>query len=210
MSDITGYPYGKFPSGWEADVLNSLQAPVTVGNVHFLDSWEMFEQGTPPSAAAYNPFNTTQGGAGTTTPYSHLTGGGIIWNYKDWQSGLNATIATLTGSQAKDFHYDDIVNQLKSGNIQPGQDVVSKGFVKWGGYDDVNTKNYPNVASTDFGTCTLLGQLTGQCAPVDTAVPVGGPAPDPGITPIPTPSLSGVSKWVILGLGLFFLFMLIR
>ena len=150
--ELTGYPYHDLPGGWEKDVLGSLQAPVTVGNVHFLDSWRAAEfGGTSPNYAKYNPFATSLSTKGSTSFNS-----ADVQNYPDWPSGLQATIQTLQ-SGAKTYKYQDILDKLQSGSIQVGEDVYSPGLAYWSGGTygksggDIDTSLYPNyAASTSF------------------------------------------------------------
>jgi len=86
--------------------------------------WESKEGGNWNNTAKYNPLNTSYGLKGSVNFNSLLpksskdyqdpsTGG--VQAYKSWQQGLEATIGTLTGADAKSRGYTDLVNALVGG-----------------------------------------------------------------------------------------------
>lgn len=118
---MSAYPYGQLPPGWEAEVLQTIQAPVTAANVQLLDAWTVAEQGNPARAAQFNPFNTTLDMPGSTL-FNTLWPGGGVRNYPDWATGLKATAQTLLGS------FPGIVSALRAGTATPATIYTSN----WG------------------------------------------------------------------------------
>lgn len=78
------------PTGWEADVLSGIGAPVTPTTVANLDLWQQTEGGSTANPDAYNPFNTT-----LPEPGSVGTNSVNVQAFPSWPSGLAATESTL-------------------------------------------------------------------------------------------------------------------
>lgn len=74
---------------WWRDILGGLNAPDTANNRSNLSAWTNCEGGT----ARYNPFNTTLSWPGSTC-YNSV----CVRNYKDYQTGLLATLSTIKQS----------------------------------------------------------------------------------------------------------------
>lgn len=77
-------------SGWEADVLAGIgNTQPTAATIAYLSAWHRAEGGS----ASFNPLNTTQEAAGATCYNDN--NGNCVKNYPDYQTGIQATIATL-------------------------------------------------------------------------------------------------------------------
>src|SRR6266516_256594 len=122
------------PQAWANALLNRLGIPPNRGNVRALVGWAQAEGGHWKNQARFNPLNTTQPepGAGNTGSQ------GNIKAYKDWQQGLNATVATLRNGR-----YGGILQALKGND--PGAIARAIGSSPWG-------TNASLVAKTIGGT----------------------------------------------------------
>lgn len=154
------YPsLSKFAVGGQADnkdaffsaVLKGLNAPVTAENLEVLKTWSKYEEGDY-GKSKFNHLNTTQKAAGTTD----FNSAGVK-NYPDFETGVKATIQTLSNK-----YYPDILNALKE----------NKGL-KW----FKKNKKITNQLRT-WGTENFANQLDGGTAiktvpgtPVTTAQP---------------------------------------
>jgi len=87
---------------WRQELLGSLGAPSTPGNLQFLDAWSKAEGG----GATNNPFNTTLGGVKGASSYNPVG----VQNYPTPQAGIQATLDTLRNGR-----YGGIVGALKQG-----------------------------------------------------------------------------------------------
>lgn len=92
------------------DVLQGIGAPVSAANLEFMAAWNQWESGTAAvqakGTACYNPFNTEQQAAGST-PFTYAPN---IPSYPDYQTGVTATIQTLTNGR-----YPNLLAMLKKG-----------------------------------------------------------------------------------------------
>lgn len=170
---MSAYPYYDLPTGWEGDVLRGIQAPITAGNVQLLDVWTALERGLGSSSyAGYNPFNTTQTEPGSTT-YNSVG----VQNFKDWASGLQASVATLENG-----FYPNILRQIRAGTIQANSTFANPELLTWSGnsYSSLNLAAYPSaVPSTRF---TTGGSTNGG-----TYIPGTNPS---------TPGIGGIQQWI--------------
>ena len=98
------------PTSWANSLITGLGATATPGAVDALTTWMRFEGGHWKNSAAFNPLNTT-----LDMPGSHSMNPVGVEAYTNWQQGLDATIATLTGKKAGARGYTDIVNAIKAG-----------------------------------------------------------------------------------------------
>lgn len=116
---MSGWP------GWEKAVLQGIGAPITHGNVAFLQRWAFMEAGT----AAYNPLNTTQYVTGATNYNTFGDRGQFhVRNYPNEDSGLAATIQTLRNGR-----FNHILQGLQSGNpLSSGSLNVARDLKTWG------------------------------------------------------------------------------
>lgn len=114
------------PVQWASDVLHGIGAPDTKNNRIILISWALGEN----TKARYNPLATTQIASGAT-PFNTLPGGGHVYNYPDYKTGVQATTQTLLNG-----YYPQIVSDLRVGSFTPQQffnDVnVSHQLGTWG------------------------------------------------------------------------------
>jgi hypothetical protein len=101
--------------GFASMLLNSLGAPLTSQNISNLTMWEGMEGGNWHNTAKYNPLNTSYQMGGSVNYNTGKAGGGVQ-AYGSWADGLNATVNTLTGSQADARGYSNIVRLLRSGS----------------------------------------------------------------------------------------------
>lgn len=95
---------------WATGLLGKLGAPVSEASINALTTWMRHEGGHWKNSANYNPLNTTYSMAGSTSMNS--VG---VKSYKSWEDGYAATVNTLTGKNAGDRGYSEIVSALKSG-----------------------------------------------------------------------------------------------
>lgn len=118
------------------NVLTKLGAPVSHNNLAILNLWAKHEGGR----AAFNPLNTTKNATGAT---AYNTAG--VKNYPDFETGVNATAATLKLS-----YYAPIVSALKN----------DKSFSYWQGNGDIihsiNTWGTTNFAATLQRTAQIV------------------------------------------------------
>lgn len=105
---------GVSSSDFAKAMLMSLSIAPNAQNISDLNMWMGMEGGNWHNTAKYNPLNTSYQVAGSTNYNSGKPGSGVQ-SYGTWAQGLEATIATLTGSQANSRGYTNIINSLKSG-----------------------------------------------------------------------------------------------
>jgi len=108
------------PATWREDVLRTVGAPITRANLDFLGTWQRYEGGSTHNAANYNPLNTTRGGPGAAGAINSVG----VDAYRDWRSGLGATVGTLRSGR-----YGDIVSALMSGD--PRRSAPVAGLSTW-------------------------------------------------------------------------------
>lgn len=89
--------------GWERDVLSTLQAPVTTGNLRLLRAWQRAEGGHTHNSATYNWLNTTRG---KQFPSMNSVG---VRRFPDYRTGVAYTADTIIGG------YPGMVSALRSG-----------------------------------------------------------------------------------------------
>lgn len=109
---------------WQREILRRLGAPPTATNLRYLNAWQRAEGGS----ARYNPLNTTQRMPGSSR---YNTAG--VQGYRDYLSGIDATMQTLRGPKG---NYAPILAALHSGRATPAQFVSAVGGSRWG--TDVN------------------------------------------------------------------------
>jgi hypothetical protein len=90
-------------SNWERDVLKTLGAPVTTGNLRLLRSWQRWEGGHTNNKATYNWLNTTKG---KQFPGINSVG---VRAYPDYRTGIAYTADTIIGG------YPGMVEALRAG-----------------------------------------------------------------------------------------------
>jgi len=122
------------------DVLTGIGAPVTDNNLATLALWQNMEgqtdqgQGMTGSAAEFNPLATTYGKSLGYDPYNYdETGDPLVWNYPDYQTGVDNTVSTLELG-----YYDPLVAALQ-------QDI------------DAATMNYMPEVTNSLGTWSGKG-----------------------------------------------------
>jgi hypothetical protein len=115
------------PKGFAVNLLKSLGDPVTDANVNSIVAWEKREGGHWNNSAHYNPLNTTQREAGSSSMNS--VG---VQSYNSWDQGLQATVKTLHNG-----YYNDILGALKSGQGLSGHSYAGLGKWSGGGYTSV-------------------------------------------------------------------------
>ena len=100
------------PTEFAKAFLRKIGAPQNPDSINAIKTWERFEGGHFGNSAHYNPLNTSlklEGSRGMSTKNQ------LVQAYTSWEQGLDATVATLTGKNAKNRGYTDIINALKSG-----------------------------------------------------------------------------------------------
>jgi hypothetical protein len=123
------------------DILKALGTKVTCEKMMFFFAWRSGES----SASTYNPFATTQkdtpnegcyynclkSGRGYKTTGCRTCPSGTnpgVKNYKTYESGLNATVKTITNGR-----YPNVVRKLKNNNITAMEIASEKGELStWG------------------------------------------------------------------------------
>ena len=129
-------------SGWEAALLQQINAPLTKQNVAFLDAWQQSEGGT----AANNPLNTTQPASGASD-YNSVG----VKNYPSPNVGIQATAQTLQNGR-----YPIILSALRSGN--PNSIFTTTGFrqIQTWGTNPLNVQaRYNQLAGTNYNLQAL-------------------------------------------------------
>jgi hypothetical protein len=106
LGSAAGPPAGG--ADWRADLLAGLGNTQPTGDMlHFLESWHRAEGGS----AAYNPLNTTQDAPGASCYNAEP----CVKNYPDYQTGIDATIATLRSDYPG---YAEIVAGLQTNDVE--------------------------------------------------------------------------------------------
>jgi hypothetical protein len=95
---------------WASQLLTALGAPVNDSNITALTTWQSREGGHWNNSASFNPLNTTLD-MGNSQSMNSVG----VKRYNSWDEGIQATVSTLTGSNADARGYSAIVNALKSG-----------------------------------------------------------------------------------------------
>jgi hypothetical protein len=98
------------PEDWAKAMLKALGAPVKEDSIDALKTWARFEGGHFKNKADFNPLNTTYSMAGATS--MNKVG---VKAYKNWDDGIHATVASLTGNRASERGYAAIVEALRKG-----------------------------------------------------------------------------------------------
>ncbi len=88
---------------WERDVLQTLKAPVTTGNLKLLRAWQRAEGGHTNNNATWNWLNTTKG-----KQFPSINGVGVR-AFPDYRTGIAYTADTILGG------YPSIVEALRAG-----------------------------------------------------------------------------------------------
>lgn len=106
---------------WERDVLKTLQAPITTGNLKLLRAWQRAEGGHTHNTARWNWLNTTKG---KQFPSMNSVG---VRVFPDYRTGISYTADTIIGG------YPGIVQALRSGKpySQTYRDLLVGDFSKW-------------------------------------------------------------------------------
>jgi hypothetical protein len=99
------------PDSFAVNVLRRLGAPRTRANMKAMRAWIAQEGGHWHNDARFNPLNTTQPEAGSTTFRSVGRGAADIRIYRTPEQGIEATVATL-----KNGRYGNILSALQRGS----------------------------------------------------------------------------------------------
>jgi hypothetical protein len=112
--NVTAGGYGltdkSTPEEWAKAMLVGLNAPTNKDSIDALKTWARFEGGNWKNSAHYNPLNTTYGMPGAEDMNSAR-----VKAYQNWEQGIQATIKTLTGSNADKRGYSAIIAALREG-----------------------------------------------------------------------------------------------
>jgi hypothetical protein len=98
------------PDAWAKAMLIALNAPVSTDSMDALKTWARFEGGHYKNSASYNPLNTTY-----ELPGSKGMNSVGVKAYANWDDGIKATVASLTGKRAEERGYAAIVDALRKG-----------------------------------------------------------------------------------------------
>ena len=118
-------------ASWAVSLLKSLELPATRQNIIIIMGWEAAEGGAgpqfgvPTNAAAFNPLNTTQPEPGSRD--TNPAGQAAIQAYTSWESGLKATVSTLSQSNMA-----AIVTMLQPGTATPEAATKTINGSPWG------------------------------------------------------------------------------
>lgn len=106
---------------WERDVLKTIQAPVTTGNLRLLRAWQRWEGGATHNDATWNWLNTTRG---KQFPSINSVG---VRAFPDYRTGVAYTADTLIGG------YPSVISALRSGKPYSPKYKASliSDFSKW-------------------------------------------------------------------------------
>jgi hypothetical protein len=133
-------------------LLRKLDITPTQTALNALMAWQKEEGGHWLNSAAYNPLNTTYSGGAVATLNGKPDG---VKAYGDWESGVNATAATLTGANAKARGYEKIVSALKSGDqTDIYAAILASQWVGKNGLNDEGKRVGSNNAYEGFGNYT--------------------------------------------------------
>ena len=168
------------PSDFATDVLAGIGAPVTDNNLATLALWQNMEGqtdqglGMTGAAAEFNPLATTYGRSQGYDPYNYdETGDPLVWNYPDYQTGVDNTVSTLELG-----YYDPLVAALQ-------QDI------------DAATMNYMPEVTNALGTWSGKGYggfaNAGEPAWMDELVSQLGNMGGNAVLPVREPQTSFVS-----------------
>jgi hypothetical protein len=106
---------------WEKDVLATLRAPVTTGNLKLLRAWQRAEGGHTHNSATYNWLNTTRG-----KQFPAMNGVGVR-QFPDYRTGVAYTADTIIGG------YPGIMSALRAGKpyAPKYRPAIVSDFSKW-------------------------------------------------------------------------------
>lgn len=96
------------PSDFALAFLRSADLPATSNNLVAVVAWEKLEGGHWANSATFNPLNTTQGMAGSTT--KNADG---VQAYSSWDQGVTASVKTL-----KNGLYEPIIEAFRQ-SLEP-------------------------------------------------------------------------------------------
>ena len=156
-------------ASWAQRLLAALGAPANDNNLANVTMWERMEGGNWGNTAKYNPLNTSYQLPGSTNYNSHKPGGGVQ-AYTSWDQGLQATVGTLTGSNASGRGYTNIVSLLKAGTATKDDFLKALQGSSWdaGRYGGGSSSSVgagsdkPSSGSTDTPTTKTLAELLHQ------------------------------------------------
>ena len=131
-------------------LLRKLDITPTNAAINAVMAWQQEEGGHWKNSAAYNPLNTTYEGGAVAIVNDHK-----VKAYADWESGVNATAATLTGADSKARGYDRIISALKSGDqTDIYAAILASSWVGRNGVDSKGNRTGSNNAYEGFGAYT--------------------------------------------------------
>jgi len=138
----------KSPTDFSTQLLQSLGAPVTQSSIDALNTWQAYEGGAWKNSAHYNPLNTSLHMAGSTGMSAQNQ---LVQSYGSWAQGLQATVDTLTGSNAKAMGYTQLIADLKSKASSQAllSDISNSGWVS--GHTGRNSYKFKGVVGYNPG-----------------------------------------------------------
>jgi hypothetical protein len=157
----TGLNDKSSPDEWAKAMLVALNAPINGDSVDALKTWARFEGGHYKNSASYNPLNTTYGMPGA----KGMNSVGVK-AYSNWDDGIKATVASLTGKRADERGYAAIVDALRKGQ---DKDSILAAINKsaWV-HGEGKASNYPfNGASADYNGTKYSGKSGGAMSQTD-------------------------------------------
>jgi hypothetical protein len=136
---------------WERDVLSTLQAPVTTGNLRLLRAWQRAEGGHTNNTATWNWLNTTRG---KQFPSMNSVG---VRRFPDYKTGVAYTADTILGG------YPGMVQALRSGKPYSSsfRDLILSDLSKWvSGSRDARRDYGAKILGTSVASSAPLGRQT--------------------------------------------------
>jgi len=131
-------------------LLRKLDITPTDTAINAVMAWQQEEGGHWKNSAAYNPLNTTYDEGAVAV----LNKEGVK-AYGSWESGVNATAATLTGANSKARGYDRIISALKSGDqTDIYAAILASSWVGRNGVNEKGKRTGTNAAYEGFGAYT--------------------------------------------------------
>jgi hypothetical protein len=158
-SDLTPVDPGANPiRQFGAAVLARISAPATAANLDAFAAWAAGEG----SCARFNPLATTQPEPGAT-PFNTLSGGGHVWNYPDFSTGVKATTTALTNGL-----YQPVIAAFQAGAGVAAVAAAVEGS-PWG------TKHFGSTTYAGARCSGGGGTSTGSGTPPPTLPTIVGP-----------------------------------
>jgi hypothetical protein len=159
------------------EVLKGIGAKPTKENIEAMQIWMNREGGSTRNSATYNYLNTSQQMPGSVNYQTKQEGKGVQ-AYNSFEEGVQATIKTFKGPNAKTYKYDTVIDLLQKG--APKEDIfaaLEKSSWDAGRYKGTNWSNI----SPDYkgGNTGLPGSSSNTTNNTNVTINVTGTNKDP-------------------------------